>query len=294
MFEYRLSAFADEADQQVEKQLDALRKNGITQIELRGVDGKSVADLSDEEAAFTKKRLDDAGVRLSSMGSPYGKYPIEQDFAPHRDAFRRGLELCGILGADRIRMFSFFMPKGDDPANWRGKVLDQLGMMLDDAKEVGVLLAHENEKGIYGDTDARCVDLMEVYGDRMGCIFDPANFIQCGVRPIEAFPKLEKWITYMHIKDAILESGAVVPVGKGDGNVADILAALGGRADGMTLTLEPHLTVFDGLAKLQDEQITHKYHYASKEEAFDAAVSALKEVLIGNGYCEKETGVWAK
>ena len=166
--------------------------------------------------------------------------------------------------------------------------------MLEDAKAAGVLLAHENEKGIYGDIDDRCVDLMEVFGDRMGCIFDPANFIQSGVKPIEAFPKLEKWITYMHIKDALLDGGAVVPAGKGDGNVADILAALGKKADNMTLTLEPHLTVFDGLKALQDEKLTHKYHYASKGDAFDAAVNALKDVLTGNGYAEKETGIWAK
>ena len=294
MFSYQLSAFADEAGQQLEVQLEALKKNGITLIELRGVNGKSVADLTNEEAASAKKQLDDAGVKLSSMGSPYGKYPIEEDFAPHRDRFRRGLELCSILGADRVRRFSFFIPKGDDAANWRGKVIDQLGLMLDDAKAAGVLLAHENEKGIYGDIDDRCVDLMEVFGDRMGCIFDPANFIQSGVKPIEAFPKLEKWITYMHIKDALLDGGAVVPAGKGDGNVADILAALGKKADNMTLTLEPHLTVFDGLKALQDEKLTHKYHYASKGDAFDAAVNALKDVLTGNGYAEKETGIWAK
>lgn len=294
MFSYQLSAFADEAGQQLEVQLEALKKNGITLIELRGVNGKSVADLTNEEAASAKKQLDDAGVKLSSMGSPYGKYPIEEDFAPHRDRFRRGLELCSILGADRVRMFSFFIPKGDDAANWRGKVIDQLGLMLEDAKAAGVLLAHENEKGIYGDIDDRCVDLMEVFGDRMGCIFDPANFIQSGVKPIEAFPKLEKWITYMHIKDALLDGGAVVPAGKGDGNVADILAALGKKADNMTLTLEPHLTVFDGLKALQDEKLTHKYHYASKGDAFDAAVNALKDVLTGNGYAEKETGIWAK
>lgn len=294
MFSYQLSAFADEAGQPIATQLEALKKNGVTLIELRGVEGKSVADLTNEEAETTRKRLDDAGVKLSSMGSPYGKYPIEEDFGPHRDKYRRGLELCHILGADRVRMFSFFMPKGDDPANWRGKVIDQLGLMLDDAREAGVLLAHENEKGIYGDTDDRCVDLMQVFGDRMGCIFDPANFIQSGVKPIEAFPKLEKWITYMHIKDALMDGGAVVPAGKGDGNVADILAALGKKADNMTLTLEPHLTVFDGLAALQDEKLKHKYHYASKGDAFDAAVNALKEVLTGIGYAEKATGIWAK
>ncbi len=295
MYSYQLSAFADEASQMLNEQLEALKKNNITLTELRNVDKKSVAALTNEEAKTARAMLDDAGVKLSSMGSPFGKYPIEEDFGPHRDAFRRGLEICHILGADRVRMFSFFIPKeGGSPADWRQKVIDQLGLMLDDAKDAGIQLCHENEKGIYGDIDDRCVDLMRVFGDRMGCIFDPANFIQCGVKPIEAFPKLEKWITYMHIKDAMLTDGAVVPAGKGDGNLPEILSRLGAKADGMTLTLEPHLAVFEGLAALQDEKLTHRYHYASRTEAFDAAVSALKEVLTGIGYAEKSVGIWAK
>ena len=296
MAQYQLSAFADEASRMLSEQLEAMKSNGISLIEMRGVDGKSVADLTDEEAKEAKRKLDDAGAALSSLGSPYGKYPIEQPFEAHLDAFKRGLEITKILGADRIRMFSFFMPREGDskPADWRGKVIDQLGQMLDLADDAGIRLCHENEKGIYGDVDDRCVDLMEVYGDRMGCIFDPANFIQCGVKPIEAFPKLEKYITYMHIKDALLENGAVVPAGMGDGNVKDILDRLAARADNMTLTLEPHLTVFDGLKALQDEKLNHKFSYPDRLSAFNAAVSALKVILNDLGFVEGGKGTWTR
>ena len=296
MAQYQLSAFADEASRMLSEQLEAMKSNGISLIEMRGVDGKSVADLTDEEAKEAKRKLDDAGAALSSLGSPYGKYPIEQPFEAHLDAFKRGLEITKILGANRIRMFSFFMPREGDtnPASWRGKVIDQLGQMLDLADDAGIRLCHENEKGIYGDIDDRCVDLMEVYGDRMGCIFDPANFIQCGVKPIEAFPKLEKYITYMHIKDALLENGAVVPAGMGDGNVKDILDRLAAKADNMTLTLEPHLTVFDGLKNLQDEKLNHKFSYPDRLTAFNAAVSALKDILREIGFVEGGKGTWTR
>ena len=292
MAQYRLSAFADEADKMLASQLAALKENNISMIEMRGVDGKSCADLTDDEVKEAKRKLDDAGVKLSSLGSPYGKYPIEKDFQPHLDAFKRGLEITSMLGANQIRMFSFFMPKedGTKPADWRGKVMDQLGTMLDLADKAGIKLCHENEKGIYGDTDDRCVDLMQVYGDRMGCIFDPANFIQCGVQSIEAFPKLEKYITYMHIKDAIMETGAVVPAGLGDGHVKDILDRL--NAKDAILTLEPHLTAFIGLSALQDEKLTHKFSYADSNAAFNAAVSALKNVLTEIGYTEGGNGTW--
>ncbi|HAA24848.1 MAG TPA: xylose isomerase, partial [Ruminiclostridium sp.] len=46
----------------------------------------------------------------------------------------------------------------------------------------GIILAHENEKGIYGDTPERCVDIIKSMNcDYVRAVFDPANFIQCDV-----------------------------------------------------------------------------------------------------------------
>ena len=63
MFKYQLSAFADEASQVVLEQIAALKKNNVSLIELRGVDGTSVARLTDDEAKEARKKLDDAGNR---------------------------------------------------------------------------------------------------------------------------------------------------------------------------------------------------------------------------------------
>ena len=73
-----------------------------------------------------------------------------------------------------------------------------------------------------------------------------------------------------------------------------LLRALDGRGGEFMLTLEPHLTVFDGLAGLQDEKLRHAYHYPTAEAAFDAAVAALKELLSGMGFGEKEEGTWIR
>ncbi|MBR0464858.1 MAG: sugar phosphate isomerase/epimerase [Clostridia bacterium] len=281
MAKWILSAFADEADKMLSGQLKALRENGIHLIELRGVDGKSCSDLTDEEIREIRAHLDGEGVGLSALGSPYGKYPIDEDFSPHRDAFKRGLDIAAGLGTDKIRMFSFFIPKEgkSDPAAWRGKVLDQLSEMLDLAKPYEITLCHENEKGIYGDTDARCEDILSAFDGRMGCVFDPANFIQCGVYPEKAYDLLKDRITYMHIKDAMMADGAVVPAGKGDGKVGDILSKLSARDGDVVLTIEPHLSVFDGLKNLQSEELTRRYTYPDTRTAFDAAVAALRDLL---------------
>ena len=279
MAKFILSAFADEASPVFDEQLRILREEGVTLIELRGADGKNCADLTLEEATALREKLDAAGIGLSALGSPYGKYPLAEPFEAHLDKFRHGLEICRVLGAKRIRMFSFY-PAGEVDEASRQEVLRRLEIMLTLAEEAGVQLVHENEKGIYGDTAERNADLLAHFGDRLGFAFDPANFIQCGVKPIEAFGLLHERITYMHIKDALMADGAVVCAGHGDGNVPEILRRLNAeREDEVILTVEPHLTVFKGLDQLQDEQLKHHESYPDSRTAFHAAVTALRDIL---------------
>ena len=288
-----LSAFADEACADFAGQIRALEEEGIRLIELRGVDGKSCADLTDAEAKRCRTMLDDHGIGLSALGSPYGKFPITDPFGPHLDAFRRGMDLCGILGADKVRMFSFYMPKGaSDIGAYRAEVLDRIDAMLRAAEPCGVECVHENEKGIYGDDADRSEDLARTFAGRMRLVFDPANFIQCGVKPLEAFPRLKPYLRYFHVKDALFSDGSVVPAGTGDGNVPEILSQMEETGD-MILTVEPHLAVFSGLSSLQNEGLRGRIAYSSSREAFAAAVRALKGILTHIGYTER-SGIWTK
>lgn len=293
MARFYLSAFADEASPMLEKQIEALKENGIRGVELRGVNGKSVKDLTNEEAQTVSKQLSNAGITVTSIGSPFGKIGINDDFESHFEEFKHALELCKILGTSRMRMFSFYIPAGEKAESYREKVIRRLTLMVDEAEKEGILLCHENEKGIYGDIGDRCLDLATVFGSSLGIVFDPANFVQCGDLPAEQYPKLEGFITYMHIKDALMADGSVVPSGKGDGSVEDILSALSLREGDINLSIEPHLTVFDGLKGLQDEELKHKYAYPDSFTAFKAAADALKEILTKIGYKEVN-GIWTK
>ena len=280
MAKFILSAFADEASPMLDEQIKALQEEGVSLIELRGVDGKNVSNLTLEEAAAVKVKLDAAGIRLSALGSPYGKANLGVAFDEHLALFKHGLELCKVLDCKRIRMFSFYPAEGKSMADSREEVLRRLEIMVQLAEEAGVQLVHENEKGIYGDDTARNADLLNVFGKRLGFAFDPANFIQCGVNTLEAYDALRDRITYMHIKDAFLSDGAVVCAGHGDGNVPEILRRLNAEREGeVILTVEPHLTVFKGLNDLQDEELKHHESYPDSRTAFHAAVQALKDIL---------------
>ena len=280
MADFKLYAFADEAGKELSAQITAMKRNGLNGLEIRSVDGKNVSNLTAAEAREIRKQMDDAGLSVWSIGSPIGKIDIaEGDFAAHLDLFRNTLDVADILGAGNIRLFSFYIPAGQDPAAYRGKVMDQMHQMVEAAKGSTVQLCHENEKGIYGDNAARCLDVLTNVPGLKG-IFDPANFVQVGQETVPAWEMLAPWIKYMHIKDA-LWNGDVVPAGKGEGHVAEILAkfrAQGGEA----LTLEPHLFQFSSLKTLErkgEESKVGDGKYATPDEAFDVAVNALKGII---------------
>ncbi len=270
---FELAAFADEADGRLSGQIEAMKENGIKYLEIRGVDGKNIADITTEKAREIRKRLDDAGLAVWSLGSPYGKIGINEAFMPHLDSFKRGLELSNILGAGHIRLFSFYMPKNEADA-YKDKVFERIGQFVLAAAGTGITLCHENEKDIYGDIAVRCKMLHEAF-PTIKAVFDPANFIQCGQDTKEAWELLAPYVEYMHIKDAKAD-GSVTPAGKGIGELPYLLKNYKGRI----LTVEPHLSVFEGFDKLEASQKSEtSYVYPTSRAAFNAAVSALKELI---------------
>lgn len=277
----KIYAFADEAGEALETQIAAMRRNGLLGLEARNIDGKNACDLPTEKLREVRKRLDDAGFAVFSMGSPIGKIDIEKDdFAAHLERYKRTIEAAHILGTDKIRLFSFFMPKGKDPALYKDEVIDRLGQFVEIAQSEGVSACHENEKGIFGDIADRCAQLLYAL-PALCAVFDPANFVQCGQDTWAAWELLHDRVRYMHIKDALWD-GSVVPVGKGDGNVKKIVSAYV-AAGGTDFTVEPHLKVFKGLADLEkkgdESKVGKAFVYATNDEAFDAACAAFRALV---------------
>jgi len=280
MAKHMLYAFADEAGKEMDVQIRAMLRNGLNGLEIRGVDGENVSVISLEKAKEVRSKLDDNGLITWSIGSPIGKIKMDEDFEAHLDVYRHTLEIADILGAKNIRLFSFYMPKGEDPAPFHQQVIDRMGRFLEIAEGTGVNLCHENEKGIYGDTADRCLEILQALPGLKG-IFDPANFVQCGEDTLRCWELLKDRIYYMHIKDALWD-GSVVPAGKGEGNVPAIVKKYLAQG-GCAMTMEPHLKVFDGLKGLEESGDTSvvgkKFSYPTADAAFDAACNALKEIL---------------
>ncbi len=266
-----LSAFADEAGDSLAEQIEALKKNGIDKIELRFIDGKNANLFPTCKTKRTALALAEQGISVFSMGSPLGKSDIASDFSEEEKNLKRIVKNATLYGAKYIRIFSFYVDK-KDKEKYRDEIIDRLRKMVDYAGKFGIILCHENEKGIYGEDIETCLDLYQnVQGLR--AVFDPANFLQCGVDVKKAYEALSAYVEYLHIKD--VKDGEIVPAGEGDGEIEYLLSSYKGE----TVTLEPHLSRFTGLSALEGKEKSEiGGRFASASEAFDYAVAALRKI----------------
>ena len=280
MSKFILSAFADEIDTKLTTQIAVLKKYDICHIEMRGVNGKNIVKHTINEAKEIKKQLDDNGFKISAVGSPIGKINIKDPFEPHLDLFKHTLELAKILNTKYIRMFSFFMPEKENPEIYKDDVMERWGKFITAAKGYDIVLLHENEKDIYGDTANRCLDLVESLNcSYVKAVFDPANFIQCNVKTYPyAYNLLKKHVVYFHIKDALSCDHSVVPSGYGDGKVKEILTEAYKEGFEGFLSLEPHLGSFQGFSDLEPNSDINKMPEGGPKQ-FAIAANALKKII---------------
>lgn len=270
---FYLSGFADEIHESMDEQIRVLKELNIHSIEVRGVDGRNISTLTLEETQALADKLAANGIHVSAIGSPLGKISLNDPFEPHLSLFDHMMQQAQILKANYVRMFSFY-----DAQNRRDEVLSRLEAFLQHTP-AGITLLHENEKGIYGDTAERCLDVLTYFeGTPMLATFDPANFIQVGQDVPKAFTMLKPFIAYMHVKDANFADGEVVPAGMGDGHWPLLIENLRSMGYKGYLSLEPHLSNFTGFQELEQETV-EKADKSQGASLFRLAVHQLKSLL---------------
>ena len=270
---WTLSGFIDEISPDFTEQCTVAAGLGLRYAEVRSAWDVNILDLDADQLDVVKSTLTTHGLRVSSIGSPIGKIFIDEDFPAHLERMRHAAEVAKFLGAPYIRIFSFFLRPGAEPAAHRDEVIDRMRALTRVAEEADVILLHENEKEIYGDVPSRCLDIVRSVGSPyLRLAWDPANFVQVGVQPYtDGYAMLRQHLEYVQIKDALAADGSVVPAGKGDGEVARTLQAL--HHDGFDgfFSLEPHLN------------LGHTLGGFSGPELFREAWQALTDLLNDQG-----------
>jgi sugar phosphate isomerase/epimerase len=270
---WTLSGFIDEISPDFTRQCEVAAGLGLTYAEVRSAWDVNILDLDPGQLHTMKETLTAHGLQVSSIGSPIGKIFIDEPFPAHLDRMRHAAEVARFFDAPYIRIFSFFLRPGEDPAAHRDEVIDRMRALTRVAEEDDVILLHENEKEIYGDIPSRCLDIVRSVGSpHLRLAWDPANFVQVGVQPYtDGYAMLRNHLEYVQIKDAHAADGTVVPAGQGDGEVARTISAL--HHDGFDgfFSLEPHLN------------LGHTLGGFSGPELFRTAWQALTDIFKDQG-----------
>jgi sugar phosphate isomerase/epimerase len=281
-----ISGFSDEISSDFNKQLEVVLKLGMNYISLRGIDGKNIGDFSvDEIKDHVLPRLKNSNIGVSSIGSPIGKVFIndEEGFAKQKEMLDTLCQISNLLDCKFIRIFSFYIPKGEDPDTYKDEVISKLKEYAAIAEKYDVILVHENEKDIYGDIARRCHEILTLVGSPyFKGIFDFANFVQCGEDTEACYDLLKDEIVYIHIKDAVTTDSQNVVCGTGEGKIPELLSKFINSGYKGFLTLEPHLVLFDSLKDLELEdaaEVIKDNKGLDGEGGYKLQYEALQEIL---------------
>ena len=274
-----LSGFADEYSANFDEQIIGFKALGIENTELRFVDGENVSKLNEEKVQQVKQKLNNAGIKVSSIGSPIGKITVDDDMEEHLKTAENVFKTANELDCKYVRIFSFYL-NGKKRKDCFDTVCERLEKLLTLAEKYGVKLCHENEEGLYGQSPEQCLKLLKHFGGRLRCVFDMGNFLLCGYDPVKAYELLKEYVEYFHVKDA-LKDGTIVPCGEGEAQISTILSAY--NAENPTaktfVSLEPHLVDFVGLNTLAAHDLKKKISFKDDKEAFSYAHKNLVKII---------------
>jgi 3-dehydroshikimate dehydratase len=267
----KLAGFADEISPELDQQIAVFKELSITHFELRGVAGRNVLDFDSALREQIKAKLAAAGLAVACIGSPIGKVKIDLPWEPHFERFKIAVDAANFFGAKLIRIFSYYPPEGGDINQYRDEVMRRFRAKVDYMAGSDLTLVHENERHIFGEGGANCLDLMKtIDSPKLKSAFDFANFVQAGEDPLTNWPLLKPYTVHIHIKDA-KKDGSVVPAGEGAGQLGIILKEAYNSGYRGFLSLEPHLAAQGQLSGFSGPGL------------FKTAAVALRKVCAENG-----------
>jgi sugar phosphate isomerase/epimerase len=288
---WTLSGFTDEAGESTDAQIATAKRAGFKHVDLRGVDGFNISVLPVDKAEGIQKKLDAAGIQVAMFGSPIGKIDITDDAKIDLDKLAHLGELSDVFGCKAVRIFSYFNKKGAPPQEWRRESLARLKGLRDLAAELGLVLYHENESHIFGDTSENNVVIArELRGsEKSGAatsgggpfrmIYDFDNYNRTGKDAWQIWLEQREHVDAFHLKDSDA-TGQHTTLGSGIGKAPEILRDALARGWHGPLSLEPHLRHSKAVvATGPSGQENQSFAQLSAEDCWQAAAEAAKRVL---------------
>ena len=273
-----LTGIGDEAANQLDGQIGAIKELGWSCLEMRGVEVPGFAkanfhDLPDPAFDQAVRAVENAGLSVYCFGSTIMNWSktINDPFEPTLAEVKRAIPRMQRLGTKFVRIMSY-KPGDEDyriPAEVFRRVKDVTNRFLD----AGLQPVHENCMNYGGMSWQHGLELLDRCPG-LKWVFDTANPIFNPDRSkAKPWPKQDAWeywehireqVVHIHIKDATWnpaknDADYNWPA-EGQGRVRDILADALARGYQGALSLEPHMVVVfhDAQSKTSNEAAMSK------------------------------------
>jgi L-ribulose-5-phosphate 3-epimerase len=207
----------DELAPDLATQLAMVSSTGWSGIELRSIDGRLIADLTDSEFASAASEIAASGIRVLAVDSNIGGWgrsigtPFARDIRELDTLASRVLR----LGAKRIRIMSW-QNDGRSPAAWRVVALRRVASLARRAESCGIELVHENCAGWGGVGPGHAIQLLEhAASPSLRLLFDTGNGLTYGYAATSYLAPILHAVAHVHIKDGRRDQGSVLYVEPG-------------------------------------------------------------------------------
>ncbi len=271
-------------------QLAGLQSRGIKRANLTSLSldpeakPTSIVKLSASELRETRRLLDEAGIHGYCVTSPVAKYGVDTPQEQIDRELAGAIAAAGALDATYIRIFSFTAAQDstlDDSRDAIFKAFESVVTRIE-ADAGGALPLLENNYRMYAGDGPRTRDLLADYvPPRVALAFDAHACLVLGAKPFdEVWSHVAPWVRVLHLKDYIPASKTIVPVGKGQAQLHEIISAANPEIV-HDLALEPHLinsTYGEGRDPLELFQEAH----ANVLDALDRAAKPHPGGLSGS------------
>ncbi len=286
---FKLAAITDEISQDFGLACSVVKEYGGEGAEIRSVWDTKVQALTDQQIREMRAILQDQGVLVCCIASPFFKCDLgdEQAYGEHLNILRRCLEIAHQFGTTNIIRGFTFWRKGPLQPVW-DRLVESFREPISILEQMDGVLGIENEASCYLGTGGEVGRLLaEIDHPRVCAVWDPAN--QVFARGEPAYPNgyraVRERMVHFHIKDAAWsaqgDKARCTPIGEGEIDYRGQMRAL--LQDGYQgfVSLETHWRP----EQLTEEQMTRpggaafssKGEYASRV-CFENLVRIINEV----------------
>jgi len=250
-------AFTDEVLPDVEAAIRVCLEHDVHDVQVRNVRGTNVVHLPEDEVVRLAAAAKRAGVRVTGIGSPFGKCELNDDaVAAHLPLFERMLRVAELFETRMVRVFAFFAHERRRTdgapltlADVLPEVAERLAGPVARAEREGITLGLENEYTTLAGTCAEALAVVDAVGSpALQICWDVASGWHTG-EPVlpDGYEQVQGRICDVHVRDALGRPdaptlhGVVTRLGDGAIEWEAIVRRL--RADGYggPLSLETHL-----------------------------------------------------